>query len=291
MPVIAVLKSRNSPLYDAALVGFHRALRDKRIQASVLEFDMCGDTGSLVKKIRGDRPALIVSAGTLATELAKNEFKELPVLFCMVLNPVSSGLVKSMEHPGENITGASLDISSRQQFEVVKTVLPQAKRIGVLYSPRTTTPLIKEATATAAAAGFKLIAIPVPSESDLPQALQSLEKTKIDCLWAVSDGMVFSSLKSIQHIILYTLHNDIPFMGLSSSFVKSGALFAITSDPQDNGYQAGEAAARILAGQSASAIPVSVPRKTFVSINLKIAHQIKMTVPADVLAHAQEVMQ
>ncbi|MHB9154797.1 MAG: ABC transporter substrate-binding protein [Endomicrobiales bacterium] len=290
-PVIAVLKSRELAPYNTALDGFKKALKNKGISPTLLQYNMEGDKEAGInelKEARANKPDIILAIGTLATETAKENVKDIPVLFCMVLSPVAGGLVESMNEPGKNLTGSSMDIPLKKQFEILKTVLPRLKTVGVLYNPQETNEIISEAAGVTGEMGIRFIAKPVKDASDIPQHLEELGKD-VDCLWSVSDSLVFSSFESIRNIILFTLRNKIPFMGLSPAFVKSGALLAISCDIEDNGYQAGEQAARVLAGQNPAVLPVLTPRKTYLSINTRIAEQIGVTIPRETVAGAKEV--
>lgn len=290
-PAIAIIKSREIPPYNVAIEGFNKALKDKGVAVAVTVYDMEGNKDTGIKKVKeaiDTKPALILTVGTLATESTKENTRDIPVIFCMVLNPVADGLVKTMEASGNNLTGASMDIPSKKQFEILKTVMPNMKSIGVLFNPQETGALIEEAAASANAVGLKFVKKSVNTESDVPRALEEIGKD-VDCLWSVSDSVVFNSFKSIQFTILFTLRNKIPFIGLSSAFVKSGALVAISCDIEDNGYQAGELAARVLSGEKPGAITVATPRKTYLSLNTRIADQIGVKLPQDVVSAAKEI--
>ncbi len=291
---ICVVKSREFVQYDTALRGFSRTLRNKGIHASVDILNMRGsrDAGvRIMKDIARSAPDLILTIGTPATELAREFFPSTPVVFCMVLNPVADGLAESLVSSGCNLTGACLDIPADIQFKTLKTMLPSARKIGVVYSPRNSAPLITEASEAARGLDCELIALPVSGASDLPRAMDELRMRRIDCLWSVSDGTVFNSFTSIQFIILYSLQNRIPFMGLSPSFVKSGALIALSCDPEDNGCQAGERAAAVLAGASPAETPIAIPRKTMISYNARIAEQLGVIIPPAISDNAEEVFQ
>lgn len=293
-PVIAVIKSREIKPYNDAFDGVSKAFKDNGIKVSFVHYDIKGNREEglkAVESISAIRPRIVITIGTLATEIAKERFKETPVLFCMVLNPVANGLIKSIECSGNNLTGASMDISSKYQFETLRRIIPNLGTIGVIYNPKETSQIISEAENVATEIDLKLNTSSVNSENEIPDAIKDLGKTNIDCLWSVSDSTVFNSFKSIQFIILYCLRNKIPFMGISSSFVKSGALLAISCDSEDNGYQSGELAIQLLNGKKPSELPITVPRKTYLSINLKIADILGLKIPPDVISTAKETFQ
>jgi putative ABC transport system substrate-binding protein len=241
-----------------------------------------------MEKIKGSDPDLILAIGTKAALEAKERIKDIPIVFCMVLNPVSSGLVSSMSLPGGNITGASLDIPIKTQFQYMKTVVGHIDSLGVLYNPQETGMLIGEAERIARNMGLKLMAKPISSGREVPRALGDLIGG-VDAIWSVADGIVFP--QSTEYILLNTLRGNTPFMGLSPPFVKAGALLALSCDYGDIGKQAAEIAIEILGGGQPGSITVTAPRNVYLSINMKTAKHIGLSVPDSVIQSANEVIE
>src|SRR3989338_178630 len=124
--VVVILKTRDIEPYRLALAGFKSALEDHKIDFSVKEYSLEEKSEAkeaIIATAKADKPNLILTIGTGATELVKANIKDIPVVFSMVLNPVSSGVVKSMRSSGANITGASMDISAKKQIEIFKSLL------------------------------------------------------------------------------------------------------------------------------------------------------------------------
>jgi len=287
---IVVIKSRDSALYNAALAGFKKALKDKDIKAAMHIYNMKGASkavGRSILQIKTLKPDLILTLGTMATTLASENIKDLPIVFSAVLNPVDGGLVKSMKSSGNNLTGASMDIPVKTQFEWLKKVVPNAKKIGVLYNPDETKAVIDEASKIAGKMQLKLVAMPVHSEKDVPKSTQDLIR-EIDVLWAVADSTVYSQ-QSAHFILFHALKTKTPVMGFSRLFVKAGALLALSSNHEDVGRQSGELAVRVLTGKEPSAIPITVPEKVFLSLNLRVAKEIGIKIPSHITDRADEV--
>lgn len=285
--LIVIVKSREVEPYEIALKNFRRTLKEKGHEIPVAEF-LLPESGpqreSLLAEIKRKDPRLIVTLGSAATAVVSKTFKEVPIDFCMVLNPLASGFVRSMGGSGNNLTGASLDIPAQVQFEALKSVVPSAKRIAVLYNPQDTESVVQQAKKTAKEMGLDLVGIAVTSEDKVPDALRSVDKT-IDALWSVADSTVFSSA-SMEGILLHTLRNRIPFMGLSAAFVKAGALLALDTDYQEVGAQCGATAAKILAGEAPSSLPVTTPQKATLHVNLKTAETIGVKISPERLKGA-----
>ena len=295
-PVIAVIKSWDTEPYNTALKGFNKVLKEEGIKAQLFNYDMKGrqETGHrITEEIIAKKPDLVLTLGTRATRIAAQDIKDIPVVFSMVLDPVASGFVKNMKCSGNNMTGASMDIPIKMQFETLKSVLPKLKRIDVLYNKEENKAIINKAKTVAREIGLELVAIDVSSEKDIPRAMKLEFKSqataeKIDALWMVADKIVFSP-PSRRFILAYTLENRIPFMGISSHFVKVGALLALSCDNAEMGRQAGQLTIKILNGGRPTELPVTVPTKTRLSINLKTAKRIGLEIPSQIVDKADEV--
>ena len=285
--LVVVVKSREVEPYEIALKSFRRTLREKGNEPIVGEYllpEGSKEKDALLADIRKKDPRLIVTLGSAATSHISKVIKDIPLTFCMVLNPLASGLIRSMEASGNNLTGASLDIPIQAQFEALRSIVPSVRRVGVIYNPQETESVVQQARKTAKEMGLELVSIAINSEEKVPEALRTVDKS-IDALWSVADSTTFSS-GSLEFILLHTLRNKIPFMGLSPAFVKAGALLALDADYQEVGAQCGGLATKILTGASPSSLPVTTPQKVTLYINLKTAETIGLKIPAEQLKGA-----
>lgn len=286
--LIVALKSLEAEPYEAAFQGFKAALRGQGYDVGIKEYVLKeGGAGKdrILAEISDRRPSLILTLGSTATTLIHERVKDVPVVFCMVLNPVASGFVQSMLSSGNNVTGASLDIPAGLQFETLKAVVPFVKKVGVLYNPQETEAVVRPAAKVAAGVGLELIGIPVSSAEKLQDSLERHRK-QIDALWSVADSTVFSSDRSIEFLLRRTLEYRIPFMGLSPAFVKAGALLGLAVNYADVGAQCGEQAAQVLAGRSPASLPITAPRKVALYLNLNVARTIGVVIPPQTLEGA-----
>jgi len=280
---------QNSDAHRAALESFIQGIGGAKPVVVKYHLDGQPNRGmEMAREIRRSNPDLILAMGTTAALAAKREIKDIPIVFCMVLNPVDSGLVESMRSPGGSVTGASLDIPLEMQFKHIKMLIKDLKSIGVIYNPEETGVLVQDAVKIARRNNLSLTAKAVSSEREVPGALRSL-LSKVDALWSVADGTVFGS-QSTQHILLNTLRTGTPFVGLSPSFVKAGALMALSCDYSDIGKQAAEMADRVLQGENPGYIPVAIPRKVSLCINLKTAKHIGLRIPENAIKLADKVI-
>ena len=286
---IVIVKSSSSTPFLKAAEGFKKEIRKSEIEAILIEYDVSDQSkgeGQIAQKIRNLKPDLIVTIGSRSTAMVSQKIKDIPIVFCMVLNPVSSGFIQSMRSSGNNLSGASLDIPVRIQLEKFKLIVPKLKRLGVLFT-QDSKQVIIEAQGVCKRIGVELVPELIYSEKEIPEAVEALAQ-EVDGLWAVADTIIFTP-QSTQHILLYTLRNGLPFMGLSPSFVKAGALFTLACDHKDVGRQAGELALGVLSGEEPLEVPITIPRMIYLCLNLRTAEQINLKIPEKIVSVAKEV--
>ena len=236
--------------------------------------------------IRQYNPDIIIAVGSAATRIAKNNFSELPIVFASVLYPVISGFVDSFSEPGDNVTGASLNLPIETQFRYFSAIIPNLRQIGVLYSNNTSS-IIDLADPIAREMGFELIPVLVNNQKELGRALDSLNKVA-QGIWALADPTLFSP-RGTKYILLHALRHGIPVMGFSRHLVKSGALFGLDFDYKAVGRQAGGTAVQILKGTKPKNIPITRPDIIWFHYNEKTAKHLNIQMPQDLVAIAKEV--
>jgi ABC-type uncharacterized transport system substrate-binding protein len=132
--------------------------------------------------------------------------------------------------------------------------------------------------------GLVIEAFPIQTIKEIPM----IKEMEIDALLVLPDPMVCSP-SIIKHLLLKSFRARIPVMGISPAYVKAGALLALACDYQDIGRQSGEIAATILAGTPPAEIAISRPRASRLFLNLAIAKQIRLNIPAKIRAEAYQV--
>ncbi len=241
---------------------------------------------AVVDVCRHNETNIILTIGTSATQFAKENFNDIPIVFSSVLYPALSGFIESPSNPGSNITGASLDIPLDVQFSYFKQIVPDLKRIGVLYT-ESTAPLIPSAKVIAQQLGLTLVSRLIKEPKELPPALDSLAEVT-QGLWSVADPILFDP-QSTRFILKTTLRKMIPFMGFSRHVVESGALFALDFDHKAIGFQAGQIINDLVAGKNFSELKVTSTDVIYFHYNEKTANHIKVIIPKDLVAVAKEV--
>ncbi|MBU1486777.1 ABC transporter substrate-binding protein, partial [bacterium] len=229
-------------------------------------------------KIRSERPDVVFTLGTRASKLAKEGLEYLPVVFSMVLDP---GMIV-----GPNITGVSLDIPAGMKLKEVKRILPDIKRIGLIYSPGTISKY-REISQVCRELDLQLITRKIDDRKDLPGALKGISR-QIDCFLMIPDPKIYFP-KSVEHLLLESLRRKFPVIGLSSFYTKAGALISFDCDYKDLGRQAGEITLKILDGEKPANIQPQKPRKIKFSLNLLAAQRLDIKIPSAIVEEASEV--
>jgi len=287
-PVIVVILSKDIKPYHEALSGFEGEVQKNgyKVSFSYVLDGKSDNESQLVGTIKSKNPNLVFTVGTPAALFAKKNLNDVSVVFSMVLNPVENGVAQSVESPGNNLTGVSLDIPPGLQFQKLTEMLPKATRIGVIYNAKEQE-WLKEIQEAAQKKGLTLIAKAVNSQSDVPASLDEIVQDA-DCLWAQVDPMIFNA-QSSQYILLTLLRKKIPMMAFSSQYVKAGALLALECDYTDIGRQSAEIAVKILKQGAFGSMALVSPEKVRLVINKKIAGVLGIDIPRNVSDEAAEV--
>jgi putative ABC transport system substrate-binding protein len=285
---IVIVLSRDIAPYREALKGFELDLNNSKRPYRFVEYNVEAagpDPGSFIERIRARRPALILTLGSAATNLVAGAVHDVPLVFSLVLPSTGTDSIEELRSTHENVAGASMQIPVATQFAKIREILPGARRIGVLYDPKNSWPQVESAGKVATAMGLELVALPVTSEEGVVQRMEEVAG-RVDLLWSVSDSTVFTP-QGLRHILLSTLRSRIPFVGLSPSFVKAGALLALSCSYEDVGRQSGDIALRILGGEEPARIPTAEPREISLSINMNTAKQITVAISEEIRREAE----
>lgn len=267
---VIIIRSQQIAAYNEAISGFEEGCKEKNIFIKAI-YDLKGDTEEakkVVQAIKGGKPKpkLILAVGVLAATLAKDQFPDIPMIFCMVINHERFNL------HGTNITGISSEASLEDQFALLKEILGLRKNVGVLYDSKKTGKIISDATNVAGKFGINLFKIEVLSEYEVLSALKN-NINKIDALWIVPDGTVITK-DSIEDIVNKTSKNRLPTVSTSSAIVKAGALISISPDYAYTGRQAAQMVQTLLNDPTKTSLGVKRPDKLQITLNTQTAKMI-----------------
>jgi putative ABC transport system substrate-binding protein len=230
-----------------------------------------------VKRIK---PKLILAIGMDALAKVKGT-SNVPIVYLMVLNP------HALVTEDSNITGVSLSISPERQLSQLRQILPQARKIGIVYDPLNSGVFVAKAHNSAIQMGIELVTEEVHSSRAAIEAVNMM-KGKVNLLWMLPDISVVNPA-TIDLLLLSTIENRIPVLSFSDKYVEKGALMSLEVDPVEAGRQAGEIAARILAGVDVHDIKEQDAHGSILTVNLIVAKKLGITINENALKQARVI--
>ena len=249
---------------------------------------------TFAKELVGLQPDVILADSTPVTAALKHETFRIPIVFAAVADPVGSQFVASLPRPGGNITGfGSLETSIASKWlELLTHIAPGVERAAMMFNPDTA-PYINSyvlPSFEAAAQSFKvaLIAAPVHSDSEIETVITSLGREPGGGLLALPDNFVEINRASI---ISLAARNNVPAVYQTPVIARDGGLLSYGADFRDIFRRATRYVDRILRGAKPSELPVQMPIKYLMIINLKTAKALGLAVPPALLVAADEVIE
>ncbi|HHW48144.1 MAG TPA: ABC transporter substrate-binding protein [Clostridiaceae bacterium] len=230
---------------------------------------------------------LIVAIATPSAQAAAGETDEIPVLFSACTDPISAGLVDSLEKPGKNVTGTSDRVSSEKIMELAVRITPDIKKIGALYnsSEINSISMINDLKEYAQKNGMTVVEATVANTAEVQQAVQSLVG-KVDAIFSPIDNTVASAMPVVAEVANKA---RIPVYVGADSMVEDGGLATYGINYISLGQETAHMAAEILNGKNPGDIPVRTMSDLQIYINKATADAIGVTIPEDVMKEAVRV--
>lgn len=269
--------------------GLKSGLKELNIDLDIHEFDAEQDVGKLhtfLSTLDEKSYAFIYTFGTTASLVVSRQIKHTPILFGIVTNPVKSGLIKSWESSGNNITGVSHAISYRDQVEFILR-LGNLKKIGMIFNAKEQNSQIanEELKALFQQKNIPFVSIPVSSKIEIDGAVSQLISKKADLVYLPSDSFIVVHSKEI---ITRLNRSNVATYGALEEFIANGAMIGVVSSYEKVGRELSKMAQKVLEGKSPSAIPsIVLPfDDQTVFINGQTVKSIGATIPFDILRTA-----
>ena len=233
---------------------------------------------------------VIVVTGDPAAYAAKKG-TAIPIVIVTSPDPVGTGLIASLAHPGGNVTGLS-DFHGgvvTKRLEFLKDVAPSASRIAVLLNPANRSNPLQLRDIQAAAPAFRVTLLPleVKGPDDIDPAFSTIVKEHAGALLVLGDRL-FATHES--QIIELAVKNRLPTIYSQRLYVEAGGLMSYGANFADQYRRAAMYVDKILKGAKPADLPVEQPKKFELAINLKTAKQIDLTIPPKLLARADTVI-
>jgi putative tryptophan/tyrosine transport system substrate-binding protein len=246
----------------------------------------------LVADLIHSKVDVIVQDSTVGTEVAKRSTSTIPIVMALVLDPVGSGLVKSLAHPGGNVTGLSMmtiELNSKR-LQLLKEAIPQLTRAAVLWNPDhpSHAKVVEDLKVIAPSLSIELTFVGVRAPEQFGPAFSDISRAKAQALYVVEDPIFFA-----HRMILLELASTarLPTIHDLRRFPEEGALMSYGPDLHDLFRRAAVYVYRILKGAKPADLPVEQPTKFELVINLKTAKALGLDLPPTMLALADEVIE
>ncbi len=282
---IGVLKYGSFNALDSNFEGFRDGLAEAGyVDGQNITIDLqdaqadAANCNQIADKFVNDKVDLIFAIATPAAQAVANKTQDIPVVISSVTDPAKAKLVLSNEMPGTNVTGTSDDTPVREQIELLKTILPAAKTVGLIYSSDEDNSVIQIATAKKACEeqGLKYIEASISNTNEIQQVVQSLVG-KVDALYTPTDNKIAASMATVAMV---ADENKIPVFVAEEGMVKSGGLITVGINYYELGKQTAAMAVEILKGEKKPAeMPIQYQKEFTITSNPEKAAYLGLTLP------------
>jgi putative ABC transport system substrate-binding protein len=298
-PLIGILSGTSAVFVSSLLKAFTKQMevlghvegRDYDVAVRFAEGDL-SRLPALAIELVELKPDILVAANTTAAVAVRNATTTVPVVSVALIEPVQKGLVASYARPGGNLTGIliSLDTLLGKQLQIATELLPGVKKAGVLINAHSASSPVQRPDIEKAAAALRveLVIVDAATRDQINPALQQLASDKIDIAIIPSDPLfvnerlqIAAVFEKLQLPAVYDLRQHAEVGGLISYGIDLLANWRHTADFVD----------RILKGVTPAELPVELPHKLELVINLKTAKALGVGVPPGLLARADEVIE
>ena len=297
MPLIGFLNAGTAAAYAPYVTAFRSGLaaagyeegRNLTIEYRWAEGQTEQGPALVAELVRRQVAVIVVTASTALVLAAKAAAPSIPIVFAIGADPVKFGLAASLNRPGGNVTGVSFlaNLLAAKQLEVLHETVPKAAMIGFLMNPDNPNAAAdtREVWAAADALGLTLVVANARDDDDIDTALASMVQQHASALLIGADALFRRD-----RIAALTVRHALPAITNARDFALAGGLLSYGADLREAYYQAGIYAGRILKGEKPSDLPVMQSTKFELVINLNTARALDLSVPASLLARADEVI-
>jgi putative ABC transport system substrate-binding protein len=295
IPRVGIIQLISHDAMDSSRKGFMDGLAEAGyIDGKTIVYDYQnahGDISTLhtiAQKFVRDNVDLIYTLSTPAVQASAKATKTIPIVMGAVTDPVAAGLVKSWKSSGNNITGIASKQPMDKTLEFYLQILPNLKRLGVLYNPGETNSVdeVKDLESVAKQKGIQLIYAPVTTSAEVGVAAHSLVG-KVDAFVTPKDNTVTAGLEAG---IKVAKEKKIPFFSMDFDTVHRGTIIAFGPSFYELGRSAAKKAVRIFNGEKPEDIPITLGEKFYILINQKSAGEQGVVIPKELLDKADKVI-
>ncbi len=234
---------------------------------------------------------VIVVTGMVAAQAVKRATSTIPIVMAVVADPVGSGLVANLAHPGGNVTGLSTmttDLSAKR-LQLLKEAIPRVARVVVLWNPDNPyhPKAIEELKAAAPSLAIELKFVGVRTPEEIDPAFSAVSRAHAQALYVIEDALFFTHRATILKLAFKA---RLPSIYGLKQFVDAGGLMSYGTDFADLYRRSAEYVDKILKGAKPADLPIEQPTKFELVVNLKTAKALSITIPESILVRADEVI-
>jgi putative ABC transport system substrate-binding protein len=263
-------------------------------QNLAIEYSWAGGNVDRLPALAADlvrqRVAVIVANG-VAANTAKAATATIPIVFVVGIDPVKTGLVASLNRPGANVTGISIltgpDLHAKR-LEVLHELAPKVVTIAALLDPNVVESVAHDVEQAARALGVQVVIVKAGREGELEAAFLKIAQSRADALLVGGGGFFVTQRR---RLVGLAAKHTLPASYMTRDSVEVGGLMSYGPSQVDAYRRAGIYVGRILGGAKPEELPVELPTKYELVINLKTAKVLGLTVPDKLLARADEVIE
>src|ERR1700730_730844 len=233
---------------------------------------------------------VIVTSGDAPAKAARQVTNSIPIVMASSANILASGLIKSLAHPGGNVTGLTFSTGDTvgKRLEFLKEAVPGLNRVAVLFNPDANPEEVAATRKVATLLGIVLDIFEFRATGDLERISTHADRSKIGALFVVSDPLVFTNRVAING---FAINERLPTVHRLKEYAVDGGLISYGPDFVIFFRRAAEYVAKILRGAKAEDLPVEQPTTYQLVVNLKTAKAIGLTMPPTLLTRADEVIE
>jgi putative ABC transport system substrate-binding protein len=236
---------------------------------------------------------VLVTIVTQASLAAKDNTKTIPIVMLGVSDPIASGLVSSLPHPGGNVTGTSgmFSEAAGKRLQLLKELIPSIQRVAVIWNPANRVfqmQMIQETEAAARPLGIRLRMFEARDPESIERAFAAISKERVSGLNVLPDSMLAGHGARIAALAAKA---RLPSVSGNSVYAEAGGLMTFGPSFPEMARRAGGYVAKILKGTKPAQLPVERPTKFELVINMQTAKQIGVTIPQSLLLRADRVIE
>ena len=291
---VGVLQLLSHPALDQIYKGLEDGLKKEGYEVGKnLKIDLQNAQGdqsnlaSMGQKLVTDNNDILVGITTPATLSLSNATKDKPIIMGGITYPVEAGLIKTEDKPGNNITGVSDRTPIKQQLEIMKKVLPNMKKVGILYtaSEDNSVKQAQEAEKLAKELGLEVKVSTVANTNDIQQVTESLA-SQTDAIFIPIDNTIASAMATVVKV---TDAKKIPVFPSADTMVADGGLLGLGVDQYQIGVETAKVVAKVLKGADTKDMSIVLANEGVIYINEAKAKQLGIEIPKEIKDKAKVV--